>query len=189
MYIQSKMLLPILHGLKHSNYTNSIHRFISRVLCSATPKEGLKLIHERFANREGKSGGNIFKDRRMEHRIGALKSRIRNLGSNFDQDHVQLVNKTIDIKEELFLESRESHGVKIRSGAHNARDDTKDYRSTLEFLQLNKAHCKIRDRTFGNLDLPEDLYDHFDKAHFYRWISSKNEELADVLRTKTQSSL
>ena len=99
MYIQSKMLLPLLYGLKHNNYLNSIHRFISRVLSEATPKEGLKLIHERFTNREGKPDGNLFKDRRMEHRILALKSLIGNLGPNFDEEHVQLINKTVDIKD------------------------------------------------------------------------------------------
>ena len=63
MFIISKMLLPILHGLRHSNYTMSIHRFICRVLCEASPREALKLIHERFSNKEGKVAGNIFKDR------------------------------------------------------------------------------------------------------------------------------
>ena len=47
-FIVNKVLLPIFHGLKHSNYSNSVHRFITRVLCEATPKEGLKLVHEKF---------------------------------------------------------------------------------------------------------------------------------------------
>ena len=116
------MLLPIFHGLKHSNYTGSIHCFITRVLCEATPKEGLKLIHERFYNRSAKKGGNIFKDRRMEHRIGTLKAGISNLGPNFDAVHVQRVNMLAACKEELFLHTRRSHGVEVRSGKHVARD-------------------------------------------------------------------
>ena len=36
-FITNKILLPIFHGLKHSNYSCSIHRFITRVLCEATP--------------------------------------------------------------------------------------------------------------------------------------------------------
>ena len=31
-YIINKILLPIFYGLNHSNYSNSIHRFITRVL-------------------------------------------------------------------------------------------------------------------------------------------------------------
>ena len=54
MLILSKMLLPLLHGLKHSNYTNSIHRFVTRMLCECTPREGIKLLHERFSNKVGK---------------------------------------------------------------------------------------------------------------------------------------
>ena len=39
-YIVNKILLPVIHGLKHFNYSNSIHRFVTRILCEATPKEG-----------------------------------------------------------------------------------------------------------------------------------------------------
>ena len=113
-YIVNKILLPILHGLHHSNYTNTIHRFISRVLCEATPKEALKLVHERFSNRGGKHGNNIHRDKRMEYRIGTAKKLIRNLGPNFSQEAVQQVNKTLAVKEELFLTTRKSHGVDIR---------------------------------------------------------------------------
>ena len=107
--------------------SNTIHRFITRVLCEATPKEGLKLIHERFSNRRGKPGKNISRDRRMEYRIGAAKKLIENLGPNFSKESVQQVNRTLDIKEELFLKTRESHGVDIRSGEHNPRSDARDY--------------------------------------------------------------
>ena len=69
MFIVSKLLLPFLHSLGHSNYTNTIHRFISRVLTSVTPREAMMLIWERFCNRTGQPGGNIFKDRRIEFRI------------------------------------------------------------------------------------------------------------------------
>ena len=184
MFIQCKMLLPILHGLKHNNYTNSIHRFITRVMCEATPKEALKLIHERFTNRTGKQGGNIFKDRKMEHRVGTLKSLINNIGSSYDQEHIQLVNKTVDVKEELYHTTKLSHGVKIRSGAHHARDDTADYRATIDFLQENCAHLKIKDRKFGEYDLPVNLYDYFDRAQFYRWITNKNKEAVDILEQR-----
>ena len=47
-FIINKILLPIFHGLKHSNYSNSVHRFNTRILCEATPKEALLLIHEKF---------------------------------------------------------------------------------------------------------------------------------------------
>ena len=184
MLIQSKMLLPLLHGLKHTNYTSSIHRFITRILCEATPKEGLKLIHERFSNKEGKVGGNMFKDRRMEHRIGTLKRLIGNLGPNFDEEHVQLVNQTVEIKEELFYKTRKSHGVDIRSGNHVPRDDTADYKAILEYLDKNDAHLKKKGRTFGDYDLPGNLFDYFDRAQFYRWIAGKNEEAAGILKQK-----
>ena len=96
-YIINKILLPILHGLKHSNYSNSVHRFIIRVLCEATPKEALKLIHERFSNRLGKEGHNVNRDRRMEYRIGTAKKLIGNLGPNFSQSAVHQVNCMLDI--------------------------------------------------------------------------------------------
>ena len=115
----------------------------------------------------------------MEFRIGKLKNSIKNLGSNFDQYHVQLRNRTFDIKEALFHHARVTHGVTIRSGNHNARNDSLDYQTVMENLRKNKAHCKIKDRTFGSYNLPLDLYDYFDRANFYRWISTKNDEAAE----------
>ena len=185
-YIVNKIMLPILHGLKHSNYSNSIHRFITRVLCEATPKEGLKLIHERFSNRHGKPGKNISRDRRMEYRIGTAKKLIGNLGPNFTKEAVQQVNKTLDIKEELFLETRRSHGVDIRSGRHNPRSDAKDYAMAFSHLTETKAHLKVRGRAFGNLRFCEDLMEEekFNKAEFYRWLVSKNKEAKTVIAAK-----
>ena len=131
-YIVNKILLPVIHGLKHSNYSNSIHRFITRILCEATPKEGMKLMFEKFSNRVGKPGCNINRDRRMEYRIGELKKLLGNIGgSNFTPESVQQVNSTVDIKEELYLHMRKLHGVDIRSGKHNARSNSKDYSFTI----------------------------------------------------------
>ena len=39
---------------------------------------GLELVHERFSNRVGQPGKNIFRDRRMEFRIGFTKKPIEN---------------------------------------------------------------------------------------------------------------
>jgi hypothetical protein len=44
MYIISKLMLPILHALGHSNYSNSIHRLVCRVLTSTTPREAMLLV-------------------------------------------------------------------------------------------------------------------------------------------------
>ena len=188
-YIVNKILLPVFHSLKHSNYSNSIHRLITRVLCEATPKEGLTIIHERFSNRGGGEGNNINRDRRMEYRIGTTKKLIANLGPNFSQDAVQQVNATVDIKEELFLKTRESHGVKIRSGNHRARSDDKDYAMLVSHLTETQAHMKIDGRTFGNFQFPENLMedDLFNKAEFYRWLVSKNKEAKAVLGAKRKT--
>ena len=183
MLIECKVLLPVFHGLKHSNYSCSIHRLITRILCDSSPKEALKLVHERFFNRSGKPGGNIFKDRRMEHRIGTLKKLISNLGPNFDQDHVQQVNKTVEIKELVFHETRRSHEVSIRSGRHVPRSDLADYQLVFKCLEDTEAHLKKPGRQFGNFDLPDDLLtdERFDQAAFYRWLTGKNEEAESVM--------
>ena len=185
-FIVNKIILPIVHGLKHSNYSSSIHRFITRILCEATPREGLKLIHERFSNRVGKPGHNIHRDRRMEYRIGAAKNLIENLGPNFSKEAVQQVNHTLDIKEELFRMTRISHGVTIRSGRHNPRSDAKDYDRLFSELTATKADQKIRGRAFGNLEFNEDLLedDRFNQIEFYRWIVNKNKEAKSVLNAK-----
>ena len=186
-YIINKIMLPVIHGLKHSNYSTSIHRFITRVLCEATPKEGLKLIHEKFSNRVGKPGQNIHRDRRMEFRIGTAKKLIGNLGPNFSKESVQQVKCTLDIKEELFKVTREMHGVDIRGGRHSARSDMKDYELLFSKLTETRAHQKIRGRTFGNLVFKEDLLEddeRFSKVKFYRWIVEKNKEAVSVHNAK-----
>ena len=188
-FIINKILLPIFHGLKHSNYSNSVHRYITRILCEATPKEALKLIHERFSNRVGRPGNNIARDRRMEYRIGTAKKLIGNLGPNFTKDAVQQVNSMLDIKEELFLKTRVSHGVSVRSGNHNARSDAQDYALLFSHLSEVQADKKISGRTFGDFKFKDDLMDDsmFDKAEFYRWIATKNKEAKTTLYAKTPS--
>ena len=186
-FITNKILLPIFHGLKHSNYSCSIHRFITRVLCEATPLEGSKLIHERFSNRSGKSGHNICRDRRMEYRIGATKRHLGNLGgTNFSEESAMKTNKSIDIKEQLFYNTRKTHGVDIRRGRHNPRSDGKDYEALFYHLTETRAHMKLPGRTFGDISYPANILDDelFDKSAFYRWLIQKNNEANSVLGAK-----
>ena len=77
LFVTNKIMLPVFHGLNHSNYSNTIHRFHVRALCEATPKEALKIIYDRFNNRQGKEGCNVNKDRRLEHLIFLIKRLIR----------------------------------------------------------------------------------------------------------------
>ena len=189
-YIVNKIMLPIFHGLKHSNYSCSIHRYIGRVLCEATPKEGIKLVHERFSNRRGKPGCNINRDLRMEYLIGMLKKLLGNLGSNFSPQEVEKVNSVVDVKEELFLRMRESHGVRVRSGKRTVRSDERDYEILFKHLTEKEAHLKIANRPFGDTKFPENIMEEerFDKAKFYRWLSGKNKELRKVLEAKRSNA-
>ena len=184
--IVCKMLLPIFHGLNHNNYSSSIHRFITRILCEANPREALKLVHERFSNRAGKPGKNVFRDRRMEFRIGITKKLIENLGPNFNNLTVKQVNQMVDIKEELYLLTRKSHGVNIRTGRHVPRSDEADFRTLVQNLTDTEAHSKIEGRQFGSFDLPENIMDdeRFDQARFYRWIVQKNEDAKELIEAK-----
>ena len=93
---------------------------------------------------------------------------------------------TLDIKEELFLHMRESHGVEVRSGVHNPRTDAKDYETLFNHLSEVKAHLNVPGRSFGKVKLPENLMDdkRFEKTAFYRWIVEKNQVARSVLNAK-----
>ena len=189
-FIISKILLPIFHGLHHSNYTCSVHRFITRVLSEASPREALKIIHERFSNRSGRAGKNVFRDRRMEFRIGMTKKLIENLGPNFSDESVKHVNHMVDIKEELYIKTRLSHGVRIRSGRHVPRSDENDFKILVKNLTDMEAHIMKPGRKFGNFKLPENILDEkkFDKTQFYRWIALKNQDAKEVTEAKKRKA-
>ena len=139
------------------------------------------------SNRQGKPGGNINRDRRMEYRIGAEKRLISNLGgSNFREENVQQINSTVDIKEELFWHTRQSHGVSIRSGRHNPRSDSKDYDMLFSHLTETRAHKRIKGRTFGDYNLPENILEdeRLRNAGFYRWVLNKNNEAKSLLKAR-----
>ena len=159
---------------------------VNRILCEATPKEGMKLIHEHFSNRIGKPGCNVNRDRRMEFRIGFLKRLIKNLGSPIVSEKIQQMNATVDIKEQLFLLMRESRGIRIRSGKHKARTDDKDYDMLFNHLTETKAHLKVHGRIYGDFNLRENIMNdnRFDNVPFYRWLSTKNKEMRNVLNTR-----
>ena len=182
MFIISKLFLPLMHSLGHSNYSNSVHRLISRVLSSSTPREGIKIVQERFSNRTGKPGGNIFKDRRVEFRIRILKQLLSNLGPHMNTGNIKKINQVIDIKEKLYHHVRKSHGVTIRSGVHNSRSDEADYNLLLENLNQTQAHIQLKGRKFGNLKYPSNIMEAemLNKAAFYRWLTQKNRAFASA---------
>ena len=124
----------------------------------------------------------------MEYRIGREKTLIGNLGPNFSEKHVQQVNRTVDVKEELYWQGRVSHGIKIRSGKHTARSDDKDYDMLFAQLTETRAHIRIEGRTFGNFKLPLNILkdERFENAGFYRWLVGKNKEAKSVLRAKNR---
>ena len=122
----------------------------------------------------------------MEFRIGITKKLIENLGPNFSDLSVKQVNQTVDVKEELYIQTRLSHGVRIRSGRHVPRSDENDFNTLVKHLTDLDAHSKTQGRQFGDIKLPENIMDdkRFDKTQFYRWIASKNEEAKDILEAK-----
>ena len=150
---------------------------------------GLELVHERFSNRVGQPGKNIFRDRRMEFRIGITKKLIENLGPNFSDTTVQQVNHMVDVKEDLYIKTRLSHGVSIRSGRHVPRSDETDFLTLVQNLTETKAHLKIKGRRFGDFKLHEDLMNdkRFDRAKFFRWITNKNKEAKEIIEAKNAS--
>ena len=46
----------------------------------------------------------------MEFRIGITKKLIENLGPNFSDLSVKQVNQTVDVKEDLYIQTRLSYG-------------------------------------------------------------------------------
>ena len=122
----------------------------------------------------------------MEHRIGTTKRLISNLGPNFNEESVQQVNQTVEIKEQLYYETRRSHGVTIRSGRHVPRSDQDDYEILRQNLEDTKAHLRIPGKLFGDFDLPEDLMSDkkFDQAAFYRWLTGKNEKAVSLIEAQ-----
>ena len=150
------------------------------MLSSTTPREGLKIVTERFSNRNGKAGGNVFKDRRVEFRIRILKLLLSNLGPHMNSENIMKINKVIDIKEKLFHHARISHGVSINSGAHKKRSDEADYKLLFDNLCQTQAHMEVVGRKFGEIKYPENLLDAdlFNKAAFYRWLAQKNRDFA-----------
>ena len=56
------------------------------------------------------------------------------------------------------------------------------------FSQLteNRAHVQVKERRFGGIEYPENLFDYekFNEAEFYRWILAKNKEAKKVLTAK-----
>ena len=122
----------------------------------------------------------------MEFRIGITKKLIENLGPNFTSSSVKQVNHCVDVKEDLYIKTRLSHGVIIRSGRHVPRSDDSDFKTLINNLTETKAHLKIKGRKFGTFELPENLMDdgRFDRAKFYRWVSMKNEEAGEIIEAK-----
>ena len=122
----------------------------------------------------------------MEFRIGITKKLIENLGPNFSEESVQQVNHMVDVKEELYIQTRHSHGVRVRSGRHVPRSDEADFNTIVKNLTDLGAHIKKEGRRFGDFELTEDIMDdkRFDKTQFFRWIASKNKEAMGVLEAK-----
>ena len=156
------------------------------MLCEDNPREALKIIHDRFSNRAGKPVKNMFRDRRMEFRIGITKKLIENLGPNFNDSSVNQVNQSVDVKEELYVKTRLSHGVNIRSGRHVPRSDEADFLILVKNLTDTEADIKTKGRKFGTFEFPENVMDdkRFDRAKFYRWIAQKNMEAKEVIAAK-----
>ena len=70
----------------------------------------------------------------------------------------------------MFIKTRLSHGVNIRSGRHVPRSDDNDFKTLINTLIETKDHLKIEGRKFCDFEIPENLMDdkRFDAAKFDR---------------------
>ena len=75
-------------------------------------------------------------------------------------------------------------GVTIRSGAHKARSDAKDYQVMMQALKETEADKFVAGRKFGNLQFSENLleFEDFDQAGFFRWLTKKNTDAGASLK-------
>ena len=113
-----------------------------------------------------------------------LKKLLNNLGPHLNAMSIQRINGLIDIKEKLFHHARRTHGVIIRTGTHHKRNDDKDFETLLKDLTKLKAHQRIPGREFGGIKYSENLIEseRFDRAAFYRWVTTKNKESASAFK-------
>ena len=104
----------------------------------------------------------------------------------YQEDWQLNISSCVDVKEILFIKTRLSHGVNIRSGRHVPRSGDYDFKTLINTLIETKAHLKIEGRKFGDFEIPENLMDdkRFDEAKFYRWITMKNKEANEIIEAK-----
>ncbi|KAI8514513.1 hypothetical protein Bbelb_071040 [Branchiostoma belcheri] len=127
-----KVALLYYKAFGHTKYAYGILMFFARVNALLSPSLAHSLVWNRVVNNRGGKGNNIPMDLRLEHMNNFLKSFLKHLGPNLNEQSAARVANSMGRVEKLPKRSDRDWGVRRETGHHHKADPTVDVRTLVD---------------------------------------------------------
>ena len=159
-------------GARSRKYALEALYLLCQFYAILSPKDGHRLIWNRFHKNKLGLGGNIPLDLALEHYINLLKSFLRTLGSNATNPTVvDRFCKSMTVNKKLLGNFDQSCKIMKRSGTHIEANTENDLKKVVGELVKHKAFMFVSGRKYQFFrDFKPSLLEDFDVHAMYAWI-------------------
>lgn len=169
-----KFALLIYKCYGHTKYAYTTLLFLVNVHGLLTQEKAHNLIWNRFCNTQGKQGTNISLDLRLEHLNKLLKSCLKSLGSNFNENSALRISRSIGGIQMVVESVDKDYKLSDRSTRHGVKDPLESVQQMVEDLTKNKIFEETPNRpgypSFPNF--PENILGGLDFKALHSWMKS-----------------
>ncbi|XP_066285703.1 uncharacterized protein [Branchiostoma lanceolatum] len=132
----------------HTQYAYSCLLMKVQIASILSPYKAHQLTWNRFFNRSGGVGRNISLDLRLEHLNNFLKSFLKNMGPNLNEQSASRVSRSLHCLDQLMTNQDRTLGVKKPSGYHHSASVEDDVKLLLEEIRGADLLAIVPGRSF-----------------------------------------
>ena len=176
------MMLVFRSANPRSKYAYEIMRLLVHQYVLLSEQDAHREFYGLFVNTNGKEGGNVPVDYRMEGHVDDLKQHIKHMVSNKTEHNITNKTRALGVVKEISTCFDETTSTRIRSRKHVVASSSEDEEMMVRDLRSVRPFdlCPGRTQAGLHFESPSQLTG-LDVKALHEWISLKNYEYATEL--------
>lgn len=168
-----RVFLPHFFASGHTKYALEAVR-LQMQLASLPPRLVHQIMWSRFVNMHGGLGHNIPCDFHNEHVNKLIKEHIKHMGSNFSQNAITNVARSVSYMEVVTNKLDQQCMIHTESSAHSTRSDDSDVKKVVSIVMREKLWDIKKSRKFHKFkSMSSNPLNRLDREKLISWMTSK----------------
>lgn len=176
-----KVALQFYKAYRHTHYAYSTFLLTLQVNSTLSARMSHSVTWNRFWNGRGGRGNNIPLDLHLEHLNNYLKSFLKGLGPNLNEDSANRISRSMGVLKELMDKTDRELAVTTPSGLHHAPADLSEIMTLVGICRDSELFKHYPQREFHSFpSFSKNLLEKLKYSELCQWMRAKIKEWRKV---------